>query len=152
MNELPHQILEHPAEPGWKVDFDAFLAEHSDLDTLEVVLPDTNGVLRGKWLPGKALKKVFEQGVAFPYSLFGLDVWGREVEATGMHLETGDKDGVCWPIPETLKLVPWTERKTAQVLLSMYDRDGDPFLADPRHVLENMVDRLKSEFGVTATC
>ncbi|WP_420335761.1 glutamine synthetase family protein [Roseibium sp.] len=152
MNELPHQILEHPAEPGWKVDFDAFLAEHSDLDTLEVVLPDTNGVLRGKWLPGKALKKVFEQGVAFPYSLFGLDVWGREVEATGMHLETGDKDGVCWPIPETLKLVPWTERKTAQVLLSMYDRDGEPFLADPRHVLENMVERLKSEFGVTATC
>ncbi|MEM8703595.1 MAG: glutamine synthetase family protein [Pseudomonadota bacterium] len=152
MNELPHQILEHPAEPGWKVDFDAFLAEHSDLDTLEVVLPDTNGVLRGKWLPGKALKKVFEQGVAFPYSLFGLDVWGREVEATGMHLETGDKDGVCWPIPETLKLVPWTERKTAQVLLSMYDRDGAPFLADPRHVLENMVEQLKSEFGVTATC
>lgn len=152
MNELPHQILEHPAEPGWKVDFDAFLAEHSDLDTLEVVLPDTNGVLRGKWLPGKALKKVFEQGVAFPYSLFGLDVWGREVEATGMHLETGDKDGVCWPIPESLKLVPWTERKTAQVLLSMYDRDGEPFLADPRHVLENMVERLKAEFGVTATC
>ncbi|WP_305988039.1 glutamine synthetase family protein [Roseibium sp. MMSF_3544] len=152
MNELPHQILEHPAEPGWKTEFDAFLAANPDLDTLEVILPDTNGVLRGKWLPGKTLPKVFEQGVAFPYSLFGLDVWGREVEATGMHLETGDKDGVCWPIPETLKLVPWTERKTAQVLLSMYDRDGQPFLADPRHVLENMVDRLKSEFGVTATC
>ncbi|ASP36093.1 glutamine synthetase family protein [Labrenzia sp. VG12] len=152
MNELPHQILEHPAEPGWKRDFDAFMAENPDLDTLEVVLPDTNGVLRGKWLPGKALPKVFEGGVAFPYSLFGLDVWGREVEATGMHLETGDKDGVCWPIPETLKLVPWTDRKTAQVLLSMYDRDGEPFLADPRHVLENMVARLKDEFGVTATC
>ncbi|CTQ52533.1 Gamma-glutamylputrescine synthetase PuuA [Roseibium album] len=152
MNELPHQILEHPAEPGWKKDFDAFLEAHPDLDTLEVVLPDTNGVLRGKWLPGNALPKVFEQGVAFPYSLYGLDVWGREVEATGMHLETGDKDGVCWPIPETLKLVPWTDRKTAQVLLSMYDRDGEPFLADPRHVLENMVERLKTEFGVTATC
>ncbi|WP_420412068.1 glutamine synthetase family protein [Roseibium sp.] len=152
MNELPHQILEHPADPGWKSAFDAFLEEHSDLDTLEVVLPDTNGVLRGKWLPGKALAKVFEGGVAFPYSLFGLDVWGREVEATGMHLETGDKDGVCWPIPETLKLVPWTERKTAQVLLSMYDRDGEPFPADPRHVLENTVLQMKQEFGVSATC
>ncbi|WP_209007573.1 glutamine synthetase family protein [Roseibium litorale] len=143
--------LEHPAEPGWKKDVEAFLAEHPDLDTVEVVLPDTNGVLRGKWLPGSAAPKVFSQGVALPFSLFGLDVWGREVESTGMHIETGDKDGVCWPIPETLKLVPWTDRKTAQVLLSMYDREGDPFLADPRHVLKRMVDKL-AEHGLTATC
>lgn len=118
---------------------------------MEVVLPDTNGVLRGKWLPGGAVKKVFNEGVALPFSLYGLDVWGREVEETGMHIETGDKDGVCWPIPETLKLVPWMDRKTAQVLLSMYDRDGTPFLADPRHVLKRMVDKLTA-FGVTATC
>ncbi|SHL41448.1 glutamine synthetase family protein [Roseibium suaedae] len=151
MVDLPHLTLEHPAEPGWKKDVEAFLAEHPDLDTVEVVLPDTNGVLRGKWLPGSAASKVFSQGVALPFSLFGLDVWGREVESTGMHIETGDKDGVCWPIPETLKLVPWTDRKTAQVLLSMYDREGDPFLADPRHVLKRMVDKL-AEHGLTATC
>lgn len=151
MVDLPHLTLEHPAEPGWKKDVEAFLAEHPDLDTVEVVLPDTNGVLRGKWLPGSAASKVFSQGVALPFSLFGLDVWGREVESTGMHIETGDKDGVCWPIPETLKLVPWTDRKTAQVLLSMYDREGEPFLADPRHVLKRMVDKL-AEHGLTATC
>lgn len=151
MVDMPHQVLEHPAEPGWKADIDAFLAEHPDLDTIEVVLPDTNGVLRGKWLPGSGTPKIFADGVAFPFSLFGLDVWGREVEETGLHIETGDKDGVCWPIPETLKLVPWAERKTAQVLLSMYDRDGSPFLADPRHVLQRMVDKL-ADNGVTATC
>ncbi len=151
MVEMPHQVLEHPAEPGWKADIDSFLKTHADLDTIEVILPDTNGVLRGKWLPGNAARKIFDDGVAFPYSLFGLDVWGREVEETSLHIETGDKDGVCWPIPETLKLVPWVERKTAQVLLSMYDRDGDPFLADPRHVLQRMVDKLAA-YGVTATC
>ena len=79
-------------------DVSAFLAEHPDLDTLEVVLPDINSVLRGKWMPGAAVTKVFESGVAFPFSLFGLDVWGREVEETGLHIETGDKDGVCWPV------------------------------------------------------
>nr|WP_208995077.1 glutamine synthetase family protein [Roseibium hamelinense] len=148
---MPHMTLEHPAEPGWKDSFEEFLVAHPDLDTLEVVLPDTNGVLRGKWLPGAALPKVFEQGVAFPYSLYGLDVWGREVEDTGLHLETGDKDGVCWPIPETLKIVPWTERKTAQVLLSMYDRDGEPFGIEPRHVLQAMVNKL-ADRGLAATC
>ncbi|WP_150524826.1 glutamine synthetase family protein [Roseibium sediminis] len=152
MVDLPHHDPEHPAEPGWQKAFEAFLAEHPDLDTLEVVLPDTNGVLRGKWLPGSALEKVFEQGVAFPFSLFGLDVWGREVESTELHIETGDKDGLCWPVPESLKLVPWVERKTAQVLLSMYDREGVPFLIDPRHVLKRMIDRIHDEFGVTATC
>ena len=114
MVEMPHQVLEHPAEPGWKAGVHEFLDEHPDLDTVEVVLPDTNGVLRGKWLPGAAVRKVFDDGVAFPFSLYGLDVWGREVESTGMHLETGDKDGVCWPIPETLKLVPWAEDSTAE--------------------------------------
>lgn len=151
MVEMPHMNLEHPAKPGWKTGIEAFLEEHPDLDTLEVILPDTNGVLRGKWLPGSAVPKVFEQGVAFPFSLLGLDVWGREVESTGLHLETGDKDAVCWPIPETLKLVPWTERKTAQVLLSMYDREGAPFGIEPRHVLQGMVDRLAA-LGLGATC
>lgn len=152
MVDIRHHDLEHPAAPGWQLGFESFLTDHPDLDTLEVILPDTNGVLRGKWLPGTALRKVFEQGVAFPFSLFGLDVWGREVESTGLHIETGDRDGLCWPIPETLKLVPWAERKTAQVLLSMYHRDGAPFLIDPRHVLERMIGRLSDDLGVTATC
>ncbi|WP_417772294.1 glutamine synthetase family protein [Stappia sp.] len=127
-----------------------FEAEYPDLDTVEVILPDSNGVLRGKWLPGSALRKVFEGGVALPFSLFGLDVWGREVEETGMHIETGDKDGVCWPVPGTLRSVPWAARPTAQVLLSMHDRAGMPFLCDPRHVLRRMTERLAAH-GLTAT-
>ncbi|MXN66250.1 glutamine synthetase [Stappia sp. GBMRC 2046] len=144
--------MERPSgSEGWREAVHAFLAENTDLDTLEVILPDTNGVLRGKWLPASALKKVFEDGVALPFSLFGLDVWGREVEETGLHIETGDKDGVCWPNADTLKLVPWAERSTAQVLLSMYHRDGTPFMIDPRHVLSRIVDRL-AEKGLSATC
>ncbi|MAB00193.1 MAG: glutamine synthetase [Stappia sp.] len=135
---------------NWEEVVRRFEERHGDLDTLEVILPDSNGVLRGKWLPGSALRKVFENGVALPFSLFGLDVWGREVEETGMHIETGDKDGVCWPVPGTLNLVPWMDRPTAQVLLSMHDRDGKAFLCDPRHVLARMRDRL-AEHGLSAT-
>lgn len=127
-----------------------FLRANPDIDTLEIVLPDTNGVLRGKWLPGSALPKVFSSGVAFPFSLFGLDVWGREVEETGLHIETGDQDGLCWPVLDTLQLVPWLDRKTAQVLVSMFDRDGEAFDIDPRHVLKDMKRKL-ADFGVTAT-
>ncbi|ADZ71945.1 glutamine synthetase family protein [Polymorphum gilvum] len=150
MVTAPRQAWERPSEEGWEDELDRFLADHPDIDTLEVILPDTNGVLRGKWLPGAAIRKVFKEGVALPFALFGLDVWGREVEQTGLHIETGDMDGVCWPIARTLKLVPWAERKTAQVLMSMYDRAGVPFLIDPRHVLARMTDRAAGR-GVTAT-
>ena len=62
-------------------------------DIVEVLLPDTSGVLRGKWIPGQSMAKIWESGVAIPLSIFGLDIWGCEVEATEIHLETGDKDG-----------------------------------------------------------
>ena len=117
----------------------------SDIDLIEVLLPDTSGILRGKWLPGSALDKVIGEGVAMPLSMFGLDVWGREVEETGIHIETGDRDGLCKPVPGTLKPVPWAQRPTVQTLLSMYLPDGRPWELDPRHALQAVVDRLAAQ-------
>jgi glutamine synthetase len=114
----------------------------ADLDVIEVLLPDTSGILRGKWLPAAALPKVVGDGVPLPLSMFGLDVWGREVEETGIHIETGDRDGLCKVVPGTLKPVPWASRPTAQALLSMYLPDGRPWALDPRHALQATVDRL----------
>jgi len=112
------------------------------IDVVEVLLPDTNGILRGKWLPGASLEKVLKDGVAMPLSMFGLDVWGREVEETGIHIETGDKDGLCKTVPGTLKPVPWAPRPVMQTLLSMYRADGRPWMLDPRHVLQKQADRF----------
>ncbi|MDQ0467235.1 glutamine synthetase family protein [Labrys wisconsinensis] len=120
----------------------------SDIDVIEVLLPDTSGILRGKWLPGSALEKVLADGVAMPMSMFGLDVWGREVEETGIHIETGDKDGLCRPVPGTLKPVPWAPRPAMQTLVSMYRPDGSPWELDPRHALQAAVDRLAAR-GLT---
>lgn len=121
-----------------------YLAQHGAPEIVEVLLPDTHGVLRGKWIPGGAAAKIWSDGVAIPSSIFGLDIWGREVEETGIHIETGDKDGLCWPVPGTLKPVPWALRPSAQVLLSMREPDGTPWVLDPRHRLADQVARLKA--------
>ncbi len=125
---------------------DLYLRAHGLPDIVEVLLPDTSGVLRGKWLPGTAIDKVWTQGVAIPLSIFGLDIWGREVEETEIHLETGDKDGLCWPVPGTLKPVPWSPRPAAQVLVTMFEPDGTargtPWRLDPRQQLAAIVARL----------
>lgn len=124
----------------------AYLSAHGEPDVVEVLLPDTSAVLRGKWIPGHAMGKIWKDGVAIPLSIFGLDVWGCEVEATEIHLETGDKDGLCWPVPGTLKPVPWSSRPTAQVLITMHEPDGSargaPWKLDPRQQLAGIVARF----------
>ncbi|OZA90627.1 MAG: hypothetical protein B7X76_03635, partial [Azorhizobium sp. 39-67-5] len=88
----------------------AFITAFGIPEIVEVLLPDTSGVLRGKWIPGTAMAKIWKDGVAIPQSIFGLNIWGGEVDATGIHIETGDRDGMCRPVAGTLKPVPWSPR------------------------------------------
>lgn len=127
----------------------AFLAAHPDLDAVEFLICDTNGLLRGKWAPAGALQKAFSSGVNFPLSLFGLDVWGREVEETGLHIASGDADGFCIGVPGSVQPVPWASNRCAQAILTMQCDDGRPFYGDPRNVLKSVSDRL-AEKGLTA--
>ena len=129
-----------------------FVAEHPDIEAVEFLIIDPNGIARGKWAPGDALKKAFQEGVAFPLSLHGLDVWGREVTETGLHIETGDIDGFHRATRGSLAIVPWAKRKTAQVLLQAFTPEGDVFKCDSRQILKaKMADiNARGLFPVTA--
>ena len=131
--------------PDHEAEYLAFAAKHPDIEAVEFLLVDPNGVMRGKWGPGDALKKAFQDGINFPMSLHGLDVWGREVVETGLHIETGDKDGYCRATRGSLSIVPWAKRKTAQVLLQTFTPEGEPFMADPRQVLKRKVAEVQAK-------
>lgn len=128
-----------------EAEYETFIKEHPDIEAVEFLLVDPNGVMRGKWAPGDALKKAFQEGVNFPLSLHGLDVWGREVTETGLHIETGDQDGYCRATRGSLSIVPWAKRKTAQVLLQTFTPEGEPFMADPRQVLKRKVAEVQAK-------
>ena len=128
---------------------EAYLAAHSGLQAIELLISDTNGVLRGKWSPAEALAKAYATGINFPLSMFGLDVWGREVEETGLHIDSGDADGFCIGVPGSIRPVPWAASRTAQCILTMHHEDGRPFYGDPRHVLASVTARL-ADLGLTA--
>ncbi|MBW3098400.1 glutamine synthetase family protein [Pseudohoeflea coraliihabitans] len=125
-----------------------FLIDNPDLESVDFLIADINGVLRGKWGPAEAISKVCEPGINLPLSIFGLDIWGREVEATGIHIETGDLDGYCRAVPGRIARAPWSSRPAAQVLLSMYTEDGDPYEIDPRNALQSVVNRFSAK-GLT---
>nr|WP_210272630.1 glutamine synthetase family protein [Chthonobacter rhizosphaerae] len=140
-------MTDHPA----KDEVSRFLKTYPDVEGVEYLISDTNGVLRGKWAPPQSLAKAAGTGVNFPLGLFGLDVWGREVTETGLHVETGDRDGVCRLVPDSLRVIPWAARPTAQAMLTMWTETGIPFLADPRQQLAFAVDRLaKAGFRAVA--
>lgn len=125
-----------------------FLERHPDIDAIQLLLTDPSGVLRGKTIRRHELESLYAQGRNVAGSILGLDVTGADVEATGLVWEAGDADKLCRPVPGTLKPVPWLER-TGQVMLSMYELDGSPLAADPRHCLLRAEQRLAAA-GLTA--
>lgn len=118
---------------------DAFLQQNPDLEVFEVLLPDINGQLRGKWVSRENLAKVFGGGFKLPVSTIAFDIWGRDIGATVF--DDGDADGICLPEPATLARVPWLPRATGQVLVSMGTVHASAYAGDPRTVLANVLAR-----------
>ncbi|MEX0605823.1 MAG: glutamine synthetase family protein [Marinobacter sp.] len=121
----------------------AFLQAHPELQFVDLLIPDMNGIVRGKRVDPSALLKVFDRGIALPASIFGMNIQGTTVEETGLGLDIGEADRVCLPIADSLTMEPWQKRPTGQLLLTMYELDRKtPFFADPRVVLQNIVKRF----------
>ena len=108
---------------------------------VEALITDCNGIARGKWLPVQKLDTIEKQGLKLPKSALGLDVWGRDIPALAH--ANGDIDGYCHLVEGSLRPL-LTERGVdqAQVLLSMFDKDGSPYMGDPRQVLQALVTRF----------
>ncbi len=130
-------------------DIQAFLAAHSGIERIELLFPDINGVMRGKWYSPDSIDKLVEGKVRLPMSTYALDIEGNDVDGTGLALATGDPDGYGWPVPGTLGVKPWSPSPAAQVLMTMTTPSGEPCLYDPRTRLASMVARL-AERGLTA--
>lgn len=126
----------------------AVLDQLKDCEQVDLLLPDMNGLMRGKRITRDALEKVYRDGVCLPMSLIATDITGNTVEETGLGYDIGDEDRICRPVPGTLRPVPWQPRPAAQLLLQMEDGRGGLFEANPREVLKRVVERFKA-LGLT---
>ena len=118
-----------------------FLNNHPNLEKIEFIYVDFNGIPRGKYASPKTLVKAFDGGLRMPISSYVLDVWGDNPKGTGLVM-SGDGDAICRPVASSLAVTPWNSRNTAQCLVSMEDGDGEPIYADPRHILSSVLDRF----------
>jgi len=132
----------NPAGLGRPEEAQAFLDRHPDVEAVQLVITDLNGVGRGKNIAREELEALYGSGRNVAGSILGLDVTGEDVEDTGLVWSVGDADQCCRPVAGTLTRAGWLTRPTAQVLGTMYELDGRPAKADPRHVLARVVARL----------
>ena len=126
----------------------AVLQQIPGCEMVDLILPDLNGLLRGKRITRDALGKIYESGVCLPMSLIATDITGNTVEETGLGYAIGDEDRICRPVPGTLRPVPWQKKPMGQLLLSMEDAAGGTFSVNPREVLKRVLDRY-SALGLT---
>ncbi|HLD67474.1 MAG TPA: glutamine synthetase family protein [Pseudomonas sp.] len=125
---------------------ETFLAAHPEVRSIELFIIDANGVPRGKLLHRDELRAVFTGGRPLPSTILGLTINGDDVEETGLVWDVGDADCWTYPLPGSLCLQPWREQPTGQLQVSMHPQHGQPAaIADPRHVLIKVIDRLKAE-------
>lgn len=127
-------------------DLQAFLDAHPQIEIFEVLIPDVCGGLRGKWITRDKIHKVFAGQLKIPLSSLAFDVWGRDGEA--WVFDSGDGDGFCDPDIRSLVPVPWLQRPTGQVVLSMREIDGEPCSYDSRHIIRRLMARF-ADHGLT---
>ncbi|MFN6952116.1 MAG: glutamine synthetase family protein [Albidovulum sp.] len=134
---------DHPCPSGATLaEAEAFLADHPEIEAIDIVLHDSNGIGRGKIIRRHELVPLYKSGRHMPISILGLDICGEDVHETGLIWDQGDGDLRAWPVPGTLKALHNTAPARAEVFLSLYELDGRPMRSDPRHALARQVEEF----------
>jgi glutamine synthetase len=108
---------------------------------VECLVPDMNGVLRGKVLPAtKLIEAERDRSLRLPSSVFAVTVTGEYAGADDDPETYSDPDMVLVPDPATLRVAPGLKTPTAYVFADALHRDGTPWASSPRHVLRAVTD------------
>ena len=114
--------------------------ERRGIGEVECLIPDMNGVLRGKVLPAaKLLQSALEGSLRLPSSIFALTVTGEYADGDGEDEAHQDPDMVLRPDPATLCVAPGFKTPTAYVFADALHTDGSPWASSPREVLKGVM-------------
>jgi len=127
-----------------------FLKKYPDIKIFETLLPDINGILRGKRICRDELETLFNGGLKTCASTVFLNSRGETSPDIGIGTLDGDPDVLVYPVARTLKPVPWHDMAVAQIFTSLYEFDDSPYFLDSRHLLNHICEKL-AETGLHAT-
>jgi glutamine synthetase len=115
-----------------------FITEHR-ITEVECLVPDMSGIARGKIVPAdKFLRILRDRGLRLPEAIFVQTVTGDFPEDEDV---TSDENSDIYMLPDenTIRLVPWYQEPTAQVVSDCVYADGSPVDISPRWVLRKVL-------------
>lgn len=128
-----------------KSELEQFLQKNPDIEMLELMMPDMNGILRCKRIQKREFDGLFSSNLKGPISIPFLGIMGTFYDDDTPDVFEGDPDGIIQPQSGTLSRIPWLKSATAQVLTSFSDLDGSPSWTDSRNVLASALERFTSD-------
>ncbi|MBK1664628.1 glutamine synthetase [Rhodospirillum rubrum] len=125
------------AEPQTIDDLERWIKSRG-ITEVECLVPDLSGIPRGKILPArKFLSCLRDRGLRLPESVFTQTVTGEYPEDDPVDI--ADSDVYLRPDPRTIRVVPWYQEPTAQVINDCFHRDRSEVHCAPRQVLRNIL-------------
>ncbi len=111
--------------------------KHGKFDSLELLIPDLSGVLRGKRIRPGDFEKSAKGGFVFCAGATMLNTLGEVTSGVPYGADDGDPDLPAAIIPGSIVPVPWASKPMGQAFFRIVAEDGSNFFGDPRTVLEN---------------
>ena len=125
-------------------DLESWIEQHG-ITEVECLVPDMNGVLRGKVLPAAKLVQSERDGsLRMPSSVFSVTVTGEYADVAGDVEAYRDADMVLAPDAATLRVAPGFKTPTAFVFADALHTDGTPWASSPRHVLKAVLELYRT--------
>ena len=111
--------------------------KHGRFESLELLIPDLSGILRGKRIRRPDFDKCVSDGFVFCGGATLLNSLGEVTTGVPYGADDGDPDLPAVLVPGSIAPVPWASKPMAQAMFRIVGEDGGNFFADPRTVLEN---------------
>ena len=122
-----------------------FLESHPSLESLELLVPDMNGIIRGKRITVDEADTLYENGLNFPAATHLLDSSGNVIDDLVLGTDDGDPDFTARPVENSLVMVPWLDNPTAQAIITLVDRNNEPYASESRNILKKTVAILNEQ-------
>ena len=124
-------------------ELNAVQKKHGNFDSLELLIPDLNGILKGKRIRPNDFEKSCDGGFIFCAGTTLLTTLGETVSGVPYGEDDGDPDLPAALIPGSIAPVPWARKPMGQAMFRVLAEDGSNFFGDPRTVLENALKPLQ---------
>ncbi len=109
---------------------------------VECLVPDMTGKARGKFIPAD---KFIKEDSRLPESILVQTVTGDYTDIHDELVNPMDTDMSLHPDANTMRLVPWADDPTGQIIHDCYTREGEPHPLASRNVLKRVLALYQAE-------